>query len=108
MRVGRLRGLSNVRLTTRYVARNAILPLYTQLLIVIGTAFGGAVILEQIFVYRGLGKIIYDGAIQNDYPVMMGGFIVVVVAIIAGVFMAELTYGRLDPRAGEGGESEAF
>jgi peptide/nickel transport system permease protein len=108
MRVGRLRGLSRARLTTRYVARNAILPLYTQLLIVIGTAFGGAVILEQIFVYRGLGKIIYDGAIQNDYPVMMGGFIVVVIAIIAGVFMAELTYGRLDPRAKEGGDSEAF
>jgi peptide/nickel transport system permease protein len=108
MRVGRLRGLSSARLTTRYVARNAILPLYTQLLIVIGTAFGGAVILEQIFVYRGLGKIIFDGLSQNDYPVMMGGFIVVVIAIIVGVFFAELTYGRLDPRAGEGGENEAF
>lgn len=108
LRVGRLRGLPTHRLTLRYVARNAILPLYTNMMVVIGYAFGGAVVLETIFVYRGVGYYLFMGIDSRDYPLMMGGFIVITIAVVTALFLAELTYGRLDPRAREGGNNESF
>lgn len=106
LRVGRLRGLSSWTLTTRYVARNAILPLYTRIMISLGYIFGGSIVLETIFVYRGLGYYIYKGVETRDYPLMMGGFIIITCAVITGLLIAELTYGRIDPRIAEGGASQ--
>ncbi|WP_207586538.1 ABC transporter permease subunit [Halomontanus rarus] len=98
IRGAQLRGLSNFRISYRYVARNAILPLYTGLLIQIGFLFGGAVILEQIFSYRGIGYVLLDATLYRDYPLMMGTFMVITIAVVVGVFVADLTYGKLDPR----------
>jgi peptide/nickel transport system permease protein len=103
LRVGRLRGLPTHRLTLQYVARNAILPLYTNILIVLGGAFGGSVVLEQIFVYRGMGYFLFRAVESNDYPLLMGGFILIVTSVIFALLFAELTYGILDPRAQDGG-----
>lgn len=106
IRGARLRGLSDFRISYRYVARNAILPLYTGLLIQIGFMFGGAVILEQIFSYRGVGYLMLDATLRQDYSVMMGAFMIITIAVVGGVFVADLTYGRLDPRIQTGGENE--
>lgn len=108
MRVGDLRGLPSRVLTIRYVARNAILPLYTNLMISLGYVFGGSVVLETIFVYRGVGYYLYQGVISRDYPLMMGGFIIITFTVITAVFIAELTYGKIDPRAQEGGKNETY
>ena len=106
IRGARLRGLSDFRVSYRYVARNAILPLYTGLLIQIGFLFGGSVILEQIFTYRGVGYLLLDATLRRDYPVMMGSFLLITIAVVIGVFVADMTYGRLDPRIQTGGEGE--
>jgi len=106
IRVARLRGLKSRRITLEYVGRNAILPMYTFLLISIGTVFGGAVILETIFRYPGLGYYILEAVSARDYPLLMGGFNLITVAVVLGVLFADLTYSRIDPRAGgEGNES---
>jgi peptide/nickel transport system permease protein len=104
LRVARLRGLSTHRIAMRYVARNAILPMYTGLMIAIGTVFGGAVIIENIFAYPGVGFYLIQAINARDYPLMMGGFILITVAMVIGITIADLTYGWLDPRA-KGGES---
>lgn len=104
LRVARLRGLSTRRIAVRYVARNAILPMYTGLMIAIGTVFGGAVIIENIFAYPGVGFYLIQAINARDYPLMMGGFILITVAMVIGITVADLTYGKLDPRA-KGGES---
>lgn len=106
LRGARLRGLSDHRIAYRYVARNAILPLYTGLLIAIGFLFGGAVILEQIFSYSGVGRLLYQGTISRDYPVMMGTFLVVTIAVVVAIWIADLTYGKLDPRVSTGERNE--
>jgi peptide/nickel transport system permease protein len=108
LRVGRLRGLKEFTLATQYVARNAILPLYTSLLIRIAGIFGGAVILEQIFSYPGMGYYLIQAFRSRDYPLMMGGFIILTTATVIGVFIADLTYGLVDPRIEVGGEHELF
>ncbi|MDS0295732.1 ABC transporter permease [Halogeometricum luteum] len=106
LRVAELRGLPSRRISLWYVGRNAILPMYTGLLINIGFIFGGSVILEQIFRYPGVGYYLYTSIGARDYPLMMGGFLVITITVAIGVFIADVTYGYIDPRAGgEGNES---
>ncbi|MFB6141539.1 MAG: ABC transporter permease [Halosimplex sp.] len=108
LRVARLRGLSTRRIALRYVARNAILPMYTGLMIAIGTVFGGAVIIENIFAYPGVGFYLIQAINARDYPLMMGGFILITVAMVIGITIADLTYGWLDPRAKGGASRESY
>ncbi|ELY97663.1 ABC transporter permease [Natrialba aegyptia] len=104
--VARLRGLSNNRIATRYVARNAILPMYTGLLLLIGFRLGGTVVLEEIFSYPGLGYYMIQAVNANDYPLMMGCFLVITVTLVVGVYIADLTYGLIDPRISAGDSDE--
>ena len=106
MYVGRLRGLSERRLAFRYVARNAILPMYTGLLISVGFMFGGSVILEEIFGYPGVGYYLLRAVQARDYTLMMGAFILITVSVVIAMVFADLTYGKLDPRARTTGGSD--
>lgn len=106
LRVARLRGLGENHIAVHYVGRNAVLPMYTQFMIAIGFMFGGSVILEEVFSYAGVGYYIYASVQARDYPLMMGGFIVITVAVVLGVLIADLTYGQLDPRAGSADASK--
>jgi peptide/nickel transport system permease protein len=108
VQVARLRGLSDRRIATRYVARNAILPMYTGFLLLLGFRLGGTVILEQIFSYTGLGYYLISALNTNDYPLMMGTFLVITVALVLGVYVADLTYSKIDPRISAGGSDEAY
>mgnify|MGYP000041247002 CR=1 FL=1 len=107
LRVARLRGLSDITISTQYVTRNAVLPMYTTFLISIGEMFGGSVVLEQVFQYRGLGYYLFSALNQRDYPLMMGGFMIITIAIVVALLIADLTYGLVDPRA-RGQNSESY
>lgn len=106
LRVARLRGLSERRISLRYVGRNAILPMYTSMLITIGFLFGGSVVLEQVFSYPGVGYYMVEGLHRRDYPLMMGVFIIITTTVSIGVYIADLTYGWIDPRAGVNGGTD--
>ncbi|WP_458210551.1 ABC transporter permease [Haladaptatus sp. NG-SE-30] len=105
--VARLRGLSDRRIATWYVARNAILPMYTGFLLLLGFRLGGTIILERIFSYPGLGWYLWSALKSNDYPLMMGTFLVITVALVIGVYIADLTYSKIDPRISRG-DSDAY
>jgi len=94
----RARGLSDFRILSAYVGRNATLPLFTRLAITIGFAVGGAVLLESLFTYRGIGFQLAQAISGRDYPVMQGVFIVVTAAVVFANLIADLLYGWLDPR----------
>ncbi|MFC7215871.1 ABC transporter permease [Saliphagus sp. GCM10025334] len=108
LRVARLRGISSSRIATRYVARNAILPLYTQMMIGIAAVFSSSVVLEYIFTYPGVGWYTYDAIMRRDYPLLMGSFLFFTIVTLIGILIAEFTYGIVDPRAGSGDQSEAY
>ena len=108
IRVAHLRGVPGRRIALRYVGRNAILPMYTQFMISIGFMFGGSVVLEQIFAYPGLGYYLLDSISARDYPLMMGIFIVITVAVVLCILFADLTYGYIDPRVADEGSREAY
>jgi peptide/nickel transport system permease protein len=103
--VARARGLRDRRITTAYVGRNAILPLFTQLTISAGFIVGGSVLIEFIFVYQGIGYVLNSSIAQRDYPVMQGVFLVITISVVVANLVADLLYGRLDPRIRVGGGS---
>mgnify|MGYP000082531081 FL=1 len=108
LRVARLAGIPERDIVVKYVTPNAILPLYTNLMIAIGGVFGGSIILEQIFNYPGLGYYIYESISSRDYPLMMGGFILITVAVVTAIFIADVTYSYIDPRAETGDSRETY
>lgn len=99
VRVADLRGLSDRRIALQYVGRNAVLPMYTTLMIAIGALLGGSVIIEVIFQFKGLGFFFFQSISARDFPLMMGSFLVISIAVALGLFIADLTYGFIDPRA---------
>lgn len=102
IRVAKLRGLSPYHISTRYLSRNAVLPMYTSLMIQIAFILGGSVILETIFTYPGMGQVLFKATQARDYPVIMGGLTVSVVLFVIAMLIADFTYSRIDPRAGQG------
>jgi peptide/nickel transport system permease protein len=96
--VARARGLTDWRITTAYVGRNASLPLFTQLAIAIGFVVGGSFIIESIFQYQGIGFQLNVAIQQRDYPVMQGIFLVITISVILANLLADFLYGWLDPR----------
>lgn len=92
-----LRGLT--RFTRfRYLARNAILPLFTVLAISFGLVFGGSIFIERIFNYPGLGMLLYSSIGNRDFSMMSGAFLLITAAVIVANILADLLYTAIDPR----------
>jgi peptide/nickel transport system permease protein len=96
--VARARGLPDSRITTAYVGRNAILPLFTQLTIAAGFIVGGSALIEYVFVYQGIGYVLFSSINQRDYTVMQGVFLTITFTVVFANLLADALYGRLDPR----------
>jgi peptide/nickel transport system permease protein len=96
--VARARGLTDARITLAYVGRNAVLPLFTQLALSIGSAVGGSILIETIFTYQGIGSQLSLAMVGRDYPVMQGVFIIITASVVTANLLADMLYSRLDPR----------
>ncbi len=92
-----LRGLTPIT-QLRYVARNALLPLFTIFALSIGFMFGGAVFIEQIFDYPGLGELMIKAINARDYALMAGAFLLITTAVIVVNILADVFYTFIDPR----------
>jgi peptide/nickel transport system permease protein len=102
----RARGLPERRIATRYVGRNAILPLFTQLTISIGFIVGGSFLVEPIFQYQGIGYTLFKAVQSRDYPLLQGIFLLITVSVVVANLIADLLYTRLDPRIRQPGRSD--
>ena len=102
--VAEARGLKDNRIITSYVGRNAALPLFTQLTIAVGFVLGSGVVIEEIFVYWGLGHYLFQAITVRDYTSMQGVFLILTMAVVFSNLFADLTYGLLDPRVRISGE----
>lgn len=102
----RARGLHPRKILRSYIGRNAMLPISTEFAMRLGFILGGSLIIEQLFVYQGLGFELLRATSNRDYPLMQAVFLVMTVAIVLSNLLAELLYGLLDPRIRqEGGGS---
>ncbi len=92
------KGLSRRRVVLGHGVRNALLPLMTAVAVEAGTVVGGATVVETVFSYPGLGRLIYESVLSRDYPVLQGAFLLLAVGVIAANFLADLLYPIIDPR----------
>lgn len=98
VRLARAKGLPERRIAVRHALRTALLPVYTNLTLAVGVLLSGAVVVETVFAYPGLGSLIYEAVVARDYPLLQGAFLLVTLGIIAANLLADLTYPLLDPR----------
>ena len=108
IRLARLRGVSQGRIAIRYVGRNALLPIYTSIMMGIASLFGSSIILETIFNYPAMGYVTFQALMDADYPLIMGSFIFFTTVTLLGILIADLTYGIIDPRVKGGADRESY
>jgi len=102
--VAKARGLTSSRIAVSYVARNAALPMFTLLAINIGFIIGGSVVIEQLFLYNGIGNFLFLAVTSRDYTSMQGVFLIITISVVLSNLLADLLYSRLDPRVRVGGD----
>ena len=98
IRTARAKGLSWRQVVLRHALRNALIPVVTVLALDLGTLFSGVLVTETVFAYPGMGKLIYDAVMGNDYNLALAGLMLATALTLAGSLLADLAYGLLDPR----------
>lgn len=94
----RAKGLSTNNVLYRHVLRNALLPIVTSLGMNISRLIGGAVIIEKIFNWNGMGTLFLEANANNDYPLMLGVMLFLSAFALVANLITDLTYSLLDPR----------
>ena len=100
--MARLKGLSSWSIIMRHGARNALLPVATAFALGFGASVGGNVVVETVFSWPGLGKLLVNSVAASDYPVAQGAFFLITVVLVTMNFVADLLYSVLDPRVSHG------
>ncbi len=98
VRTARAKGLSRLRVILRHALRNALLPVISLLGLYLPLLFGGAVVIEVVFSWPGMGRLLYDGILARDYPLVMAGTFSFGALVVAGNLVADLLYAAADPR----------
>ncbi|WP_345947260.1 ABC transporter permease [Natroniella acetigena] len=94
----RAKGLSKGRILLRHILRNAMLPIVTRTFLSLGSLVGGAILVENVFNYPGLGLLMQEAVNVHDYTLIQGIFLVVALFVLVANLMADLIYKHLDPR----------
>jgi len=98
MLTARAKGLSERVMKYRHAGRNSMLPVITSAGVRLGRVVTGALFVEIIFSYPGLGYLAYEALLARDYPVIQGVLLAVAVFVLVANFLADLSYPKLDPR----------
>ena len=98
IRTAKLKGASTRRIVLRHALRNALLPTVTVLALDLGYLMGGIVVVEEVFAYPGMGRLIIYAVQNRDVPLLQMCALVVASVYVLANFVADLAYAWLDPR----------
>jgi len=96
--MSKMKGLSSWTIVIKHAARNALLPVATAFTLGVGFAFGGNVVIETVFSWPGLGRMLVFAVSSSDYPLAQGTFLFLAAILIFMNFVADILYLFLDPR----------
>ena len=99
IRLAKAKGLSDRTVALRYAARNALLPSVTGFALALGGVLGGAILVETVFDYPGLGRLMGEAVNNKDYPLLQALLLLTTTGVLVANLVADLLYGVLDPRA---------
>ena len=97
----RAKGLSTYRIVRHHALRNAMLPMVTLIALNLGFTVSGAIQVEAVYSWPGLGALTVDAVGDRDFPVLQGAFLLLALSVVIANLAAELIYGWLDPRVSE-------
>jgi peptide/nickel transport system permease protein len=98
VRMARAKGLPGHRIMFDYAARNAILPNLTGFAMSLGFVVGGAILIEEVFNYEGVGYLLLQAVNNDDYPLMQALFLLITVAVLLAILLSDIAVAMLDPR----------
>ena len=98
IRTARSKGLAEKVVIYKHAFRNALLPIVTLLGLYIPSLFGGAIILETVFLWPGIGNVLYSSILDRDYSMVMAANVFYAVLMLAGNLLADVSYALVDPR----------
>lgn len=98
IRTARAKGLDEARVIFKHALRNALIPVVTLLGLYLPLLFSGAVFIETVFAWPGMGRLIVEAIGQRDYPVVMAGSFLFAVVVVIGNLVADVLYAIVDPR----------
>ena len=101
IRMARAKGLPGRRIMLGYAARNAILPNVTGFAMSLGFVLGGAILIEDVFNYQGVGWLLLDAVNNDDYPLMQALFLLITVAVLVAILLSDIATAVIDPRTRE-------
>ena len=96
--MARMKGLSTWTIVIRHAARNALRPVATAFALGIGGAVGGNVVVETVFSWPGIGRLLVNAVAASDYPLAQGAFLMITAVLVIMNFIADVSYHFLDPR----------
>lgn len=96
--VAQAKGMPQSRVLWRYAARNAVLPQIQSFALALGFIVGGTIVMEVVFSYPGVGKLLLDATNAKDYALMQGVFLVLTISVLLANLLADVAYAFLDPR----------
>jgi ABC-type dipeptide/oligopeptide/nickel transport system permease component len=94
----RAKGLKPWTIVRKHALRNAMLPIATLIALSLGYIVAGAILIETVFSWPGIGRAVYDAVLQRDYPMLQGAFLLLTVSVVLCNLVADLLYFKLDPR----------
>jgi peptide/nickel transport system permease protein len=100
VKTARAKGLTESQVIRRHMLRNALLPVITIAGVQAGALVGGSIVVETVFAWPGLGRLIFEAVLQRDYPVLLGIFLVLSILVIAFNIVTDILYRIIDPRIG--------
>jgi peptide/nickel transport system permease protein len=98
IRTARAKGASELRVLVRHALRNALIPVITVVALSFGALFSGALVTETMFAYPGMGKLIYDAVLGNDYNLALAGLLLATATTLFANLAADIAYAAADPR----------
>ncbi len=98
IRTARAKGLSERSVIYKHALRNALIPVITVLSISLGTLLSGAILTENVFMWPGMGTLVYQAISNRDYPLVMAGTMVLALSMLAANLFADIAYAFADPR----------
>ncbi len=96
------KGLNTFQILKDHALRNSLLPMVTIIALNLGFTVAGAIQIEAVFSWPGLGQTIFEAVNRRDYPVLQGAFLIIAVAVVFANLIADLFYSYLDPRVRAG------
>lgn len=96
--MAKMKGLENKKVKYRHAMRNALIPVVTIVMLNLGYMVGGSTIVETVFSYPGMGRLLFEAVTNRDYPVIQGCFLIITLCVIVANIIADILYPLLDPK----------